>query len=222
MDRIRIVPYRPEWPGEAKALAQRIERVLVDRVAQIRHIGSTAVPGLAAKDVLDLQVELVHPETWGPAPSASGENTSADEATADSGLNAAGIPRDLASALDEAAALLEERLPLERVPDIEGDHIPFGAQTREPEHWCKALLVASPGRRKAHVHLRIEGAANAQFAVLVRDYLRAHPQQARAYGQFKERLAEGVADPADYPEIKDPVADLLWLAARRWQEEQDA
>ncbi len=46
----------PDWPGEAYRLIERIHRVVGDRVARIDHIGSTSVPGLPAKDVIDLQV----------------------------------------------------------------------------------------------------------------------------------------------------------------------
>lgn len=46
----------PAWPAAAERLAERIRYALGDRVARIDHIGSTAVAGLAAKDVVDLQV----------------------------------------------------------------------------------------------------------------------------------------------------------------------
>jgi dephospho-CoA kinase len=203
MSRIRLHPYRPEWPAEAQGMIQRMARVLGDRALRIRHIGSTAVPGLVAKDVLDLQVELRLPEGF-----AFGEGETENEA----------VPPLLTEALDAACSVLEARLPLERIQSIDADHIPIGSRERDPAHWCKAFLQASPGRRKAHVHLRFDGAANARFAVLIRDYLRAQPYAAQAYAAFKERLAEGLADPADYPIVKDPVADLMALAARNWAE----
>ena len=53
---VEIVPYRPEWPEEFAALAARLRSVLGPE-ARIEHIGSTSVPGLAAKDVLDVQIE---------------------------------------------------------------------------------------------------------------------------------------------------------------------
>jgi GrpB-like predicted nucleotidyltransferase (UPF0157 family) len=53
---ITIVPYRPEWPEEFRAIAQRLRAA--PGVLAIHHIGSTAVPGLAAKDVIDLQVTV--------------------------------------------------------------------------------------------------------------------------------------------------------------------
>ena len=51
-----LVPPDPTWPAQAARLIARLQHVLGDRAKQIEHIGSTSVPGLAAKDVIDLQV----------------------------------------------------------------------------------------------------------------------------------------------------------------------
>lgn len=53
---IRIVPYDPRWPADFEAVAERLGRELAGLIARIDHIGSTAVPGLAAKDRIDVQV----------------------------------------------------------------------------------------------------------------------------------------------------------------------
>jgi dephospho-CoA kinase len=53
-----VVPYDESWPFAAARLIQRITCVLGDRTIGIQHIGSTGVPGLAAKDVIDLQVAV--------------------------------------------------------------------------------------------------------------------------------------------------------------------
>jgi len=44
------------WPAEAARLMGRISSALGDRAMAVEHIGSTSVPGLIAKDVIDLQV----------------------------------------------------------------------------------------------------------------------------------------------------------------------
>lgn len=56
---IVIVEPREEWAEDFRHLASRLEAGLGRRVVAIEHIGSTAVPGLAAKDVIDLQVSIV-------------------------------------------------------------------------------------------------------------------------------------------------------------------
>src|SRR5438067_486855 len=48
-----LVPYDPEWPNLAAAQAGRL-RVLGSVLVTVHHIGSTSVPGLAAKPVIDL------------------------------------------------------------------------------------------------------------------------------------------------------------------------
>jgi GrpB-like predicted nucleotidyltransferase (UPF0157 family) len=55
---IEIVPYKPTWPDEFNAIGRRIRQALGDLALRIDHIGSTAVPGLAAKDKIDIQVTV--------------------------------------------------------------------------------------------------------------------------------------------------------------------
>lgn len=46
----------PTWPAQAARLIEKIRRVVGERAISIAHTGSTSVPGLAAKNVIDLQV----------------------------------------------------------------------------------------------------------------------------------------------------------------------
>ncbi len=48
----------PTWPDQAERVIGRLRRVLGERVVGIEHIGSTAVAGMPAKDVIDLQVAV--------------------------------------------------------------------------------------------------------------------------------------------------------------------
>ncbi|WP_265446467.1 GrpB family protein [Flexivirga meconopsidis] len=52
-----VVPYSPAWPGEFARVAQVLRQTL-DRVPTVRieHVGSTSVPGLAAKPILDIDI----------------------------------------------------------------------------------------------------------------------------------------------------------------------
>jgi GrpB-like predicted nucleotidyltransferase (UPF0157 family) len=52
--RISIVDYDPQWPHWFQREAERIRVLLGDRAHQIEHVGSTSVPGLAAKPVVDI------------------------------------------------------------------------------------------------------------------------------------------------------------------------
>lgn len=51
-----LVDYDPAWTGRFRRLAARLRHVLGDVALRMDHVGSTAVPGLIAKDVIDVQV----------------------------------------------------------------------------------------------------------------------------------------------------------------------
>jgi GrpB-like predicted nucleotidyltransferase (UPF0157 family) len=55
---ITIIPYDPRWPEEFAELAAWLRPALGTLALRIDHIGSTAVPGLAAKDIIDIQVTV--------------------------------------------------------------------------------------------------------------------------------------------------------------------
>lgn len=58
---VEIAGYDPAWPARFRALADRAAAALGDLVLAVEHVGSTSVPGLAAKPVIDLDV-VVRPE----------------------------------------------------------------------------------------------------------------------------------------------------------------
>ncbi len=53
-----LAPYDPRWPAMFDIEAGRIQSALGAAALRIEHVGSTAVPGLAAKPVIDLQVSV--------------------------------------------------------------------------------------------------------------------------------------------------------------------
>ncbi|WP_445149403.1 GrpB family protein [Baekduia sp. Peel2402] len=61
---IRIVEYDRAWPALAERELRRIEEAVGDAVVRVEHVGSTAVPGLAAKPIVDLQlsVDAIEPQ----------------------------------------------------------------------------------------------------------------------------------------------------------------
>ena len=54
----RVVTSHVDWPAQAERLAARIRLAAGALAVRVDHIGSTAVPGLAAQDVVDLQVSV--------------------------------------------------------------------------------------------------------------------------------------------------------------------
>jgi GrpB-like predicted nucleotidyltransferase (UPF0157 family) len=53
-----IVDYDPAWPGRYEALRAPLAEALDGLAVEIVHVGSTSVPGLAAKPVIDLNIVL--------------------------------------------------------------------------------------------------------------------------------------------------------------------
>jgi GrpB-like predicted nucleotidyltransferase (UPF0157 family) len=172
---VEIVPYQEYWPSEFKAIAAPA-RALGELALRIDHIGSTAVPGLPAKDVIDIQITV---------------------ATLDDRVR---------SAMAALAYPLREGMRDRRPPDV----------ARPETEWDKLLFLPPPGQRRTHTHVRVQGRANQRYALLFRDYLREHPATVDAYAELKRRLAQYLADPETYPEVKDPAVDLIYLAAEDW------
>lgn len=53
-----IAPYNSEWPEMFYMLGSDLRRALGDTAMRIDHIGSTSVPGLAAKPIIDVQISV--------------------------------------------------------------------------------------------------------------------------------------------------------------------
>ena len=58
MDEIKLVDYDPRWPDLFAEEAARIRIAVGDSVVAVEHFGSTAVPGLSAKPIIDLLIAV--------------------------------------------------------------------------------------------------------------------------------------------------------------------
>ncbi|MBV9413981.1 MAG: GrpB family protein [Solirubrobacterales bacterium] len=56
--RIVVSNYDPEWPQRYEREAARVRAALGDRVVRLEHVGSTSVPGLPAKPIVDIVLEV--------------------------------------------------------------------------------------------------------------------------------------------------------------------
>lgn len=174
---IVIRTYNPDWPLEFDAIRQELQEVLGPLALQIDHIGSTSVPGLGAKDIIDVQVSV---STLDPI---------------------------LIDRMVEAGYVFRP---------YNQDHVPPGEDST-PAQWSKLYFVERSGERPAHIHVRAMGNLNQRYALLFRDYLRAHPNSAAIVERIKRALAHYHPDDEEaYYDIKDPVYDLIWEAAKEW------
>lgn len=55
-ERVVIAPYDPEWPELFRQLGARLRGALGDVALRIDHIGSTSIPGMDAKPIIDVQI----------------------------------------------------------------------------------------------------------------------------------------------------------------------
>ena len=175
---VTIVEYRTAWSVEFDVVARELRETLGVAALQVDHIGSTAVPALAAKDIIDVQVTVRSLDV--------------------------GIAEELLAAGFSTHTQVARQ-----------DHLPPGCAAHEQD-WSKFFFMQKPGARRVNIHVRQVGKPNQRYPLLVRDFLRAEPHIAEAYGELKKRLASALADPDTYPDVKDPVSDIIYLAAERW------
>jgi len=174
----KILPYQPAWQDEFQMIGRSLRQALGDLALRIDHIGSTSVSGLAAKDIIDIQVTV--------------DNL---DLTVERAFNRAGFTRLLG---------------------FTQDHLPPGSAGPDSE-WVKWLFRPPVERRLANVHVRLLGRPNQRYALLFRDYLRAHPAVAQAYAQVKAALVKYHAGDAEaYYDVKDPVCDIIIGGAEEW------
>ncbi|MFC6089111.1 dephospho-CoA kinase [Saccharothrix lopnurensis] len=93
-----VVPYDGTWPEQADRVVARLRAVAGGRA--VEHIGSTAVPGLAAKDVLDLQLGVRSLE----------EAAELEDVLSDGGFPGLGLSEDTPRNPGDAPELWRKRL----------------------------------------------------------------------------------------------------------------
>lgn len=150
MRRVVVVDHDPAWAMHARAAGDELLAALAGARAAgagdmvVHHIGSTSVPGLAAKPILDLLLE---------------------------------VPDDVAlRGLEDArvvAALRQLGYEARGAYGIPG----------------RRYFPRGGADRTHHVHAFVRGSDGAMRHLAFRDYLRAHPDVARAYGELKREVA---------------------------------
>ena len=58
VDRVTVVPYDAQWPELFSRIGRVLRQALGETARRIDHIGSTAIPGLDAKPILDIQISV--------------------------------------------------------------------------------------------------------------------------------------------------------------------
>jgi GrpB-like predicted nucleotidyltransferase (UPF0157 family) len=163
---ITIVEYQPRWPDEFRSIAGPLRETVGAAARRIDHIGSTSVPGLAAKDIIDIQLttdHLDHPAI-GPALIALGY-TWHDDVTRDHEPPGTAVP----------PAQLLKRMASRRVgsPHVNLHVRVEGAFNQRYAHVCRDYL-------RAHPH------TTAAYAEVKRQLARYFPDDIDAYYNIKD------------------------------------
>ncbi len=157
-----VVPHDPAWASAFAIEAAALHTELGARLVVLHHIGSTAVPGLCAKPIIDMLGVVT-------------------------GLEGLGS--------DRLAAL-----------DYEG----LGAYGIEGRRYFRKSTPA--GTRTHHLHIYEPGSPQIDRHLIFRDYLRANPGRAAAYGDHKLELANR----PDYQQAKAGFVFRLEAEAAAW------
>jgi len=136
---VLIADYDPKWVELYEVLRVRIAGALGSVAATIEHVGSTAIPSLAAKPIIDIDVLLAAESSLGEA----------------------------ISRLEEMGYVYQGNLGI-------AERDAFRAPAGDIPHH---LYICPPHSSEFRKHLAF------------RDYLRAHPEEAAAYGNLKRALA---------------------------------
>ncbi|QIS02985.1 dephospho-CoA kinase [Nocardia brasiliensis] len=180
---LRLVPPNPGWAAQAQRLIARLWVACGQAASRIDHIGSTSVPELPAKDVIDLQI------------------TVADLAAADGlrdALGAAGFP---------VCPEVTQDNPKPTPADPDGTDLAL---------WSKRFHQSADPGRLANVHVRVDGSPGQQFALRMRDRLRADAAARAEYleikraGEAKAAGLTGAEATAAYLDVKEPWFDAVY------------
>ncbi|SDJ14248.1 GrpB family protein [Salimicrobium halophilum] len=171
MRQVEVVTYKETWPEEFESEALRIHEALDQIPVYIHHIGSTSVPGLSAKPVIDLM----------PVVPKIDEVDTHSEGMQKLGYEAMGA---------------------------------YGIEGRR-------FFRKGGDRRTHHVHVFELDSPAAERHLAFREYLRAHPDVASAYGTLKRSLAETYPeDMESYISGKEEWIRTTEERAIRWYREE--
>jgi GrpB-like predicted nucleotidyltransferase (UPF0157 family) len=135
---VYLADYDPAWPAQFAVEADKIRGALSERALLLEHVGSTSVPGLAAKPILDILLVV-----------------------ANSANESAYVP-----ALEQAGYVL---------------------RIREP-NWYEHRLLRGIGPA-VNLHVFSPDCAETERMLLMRDWLRTHPDDRELYEHTKRQLA---------------------------------
>jgi dephospho-CoA kinase len=174
--RLHLVSPDPTWPRQAARVIDRIRRALRPQLggdADVAHIGSTAVPGLPAKDLLDLMLAVP---------------TLAEADRLAEALGQAGLPRRAGEWFDNARGMPGKTWPKRLHGNADpGRPVNLHIRVTGSPGWSFALLMRD--------HLRAVPAARDEYAAAKRRWAAEH-DDVEGYAEAKEPWFDAEAEAA--------------------------
>lgn len=166
--RMEVVPHREEWAIRFLEEKKKLKDIFGELALHIYHIGSTAIPNIHAKPVIDIMIEVsdIH------------KVDQLNEMMEDQGYEAKG----------------ENGIANRRYFQKGGDN------------------------RTHHVHVFEKGNDEIERHLAFREYMIAHPEEAKRYSELKQQLSkEFLKDPIGYTDGKDAFIKEIDRKAKRYR-----
>jgi GrpB-like predicted nucleotidyltransferase (UPF0157 family) len=166
---IEVVPYDPHWRVLFEREASELVEIFGAEIVAIHHVGSTAIPNMSAKPIIDVLVEV--------------------------------------RCIERVDDFNQEMIDRGYLPKGE-----FGISGR------RFFIKGDEEQRSHHIHVFQMGNPEFERHLAFRDYMIAHPEEAKAYSRLKEELAlKFPHDIEGYMAGKDDFIKEVEGKARVWK-----
>lgn len=173
MDTYSIEEYDPEWVTKFQSIRETLVEIFGAKALAIEHVGSTSIPGMKGKPVIDV---LILAEHVGSMNEEKG--------------------RMIESGYQYVENYIAPDTHLFRKTDIQG-------------------------KRTENIHICEMNSKVADQFLIIRDYLRAHPEEVRRYSDLKDELVVQYPDYKDYRKAKNPYLQVLEKKAYEWRSQSN-
>ncbi|WP_339252254.1 GrpB family protein [Sporosarcina sp. FSL W8-0480] len=171
MRKVEVMPFSESWSTDFEREAALLRKIIGREIIEIHHIGSTSVPGLSAKPIIDIMP----------------------------------VVKDI-SRIDQYNASMTVN-----GYEARGENGILG----------RCYFQKGGNERTHHVHIYGEGSSEIDRHLAFRDYLHAHPEKARVYGDLKEKLAQQFPyDIESYIKGKEQLTLEIEREAMKWDEKR--
>jgi len=189
--KIIIEEYTPKWVDDFVTEKNKLEQALEGIGATIEHIGSTSVPGLGAKPIIDILIGL----------------------RVEDDLDKVIVPMQQSgyTYFKKYEPMMPYRrlfIKLEPLPDkMPPAIVDIGEE----------LVTGKDFRAMVNIHVLVKGTLHWDRHIAFRDFLRAHPDTRDAYDALKKELSlREFKDTLEYNEAKDAFVKEVEQQALKW------